>query len=181
MSLTWVWIAVAVAAIVVLAACIVAAYFGLRALKRRALLKLLVRAEAIEAAEKALEDAITRLATASDTDLELFADDPDSPERRIMAEVRSRAQVLVDELDRMPVTRDLTEVAEALADAAYLVAQQAERVRDEDRGPQAFDRLGEIDLKLARQYVEKARLRVHNACDACGLEETAVYGGGLYL
>jgi hypothetical protein len=177
----WGWIAVAAAAVLLVAAGVVAAIFGLRALKRRTLLQLVVRAEAVEAAGKALEDSVRRLASADDSELELFADDPESPERRIMAEVATRGRVLKDELDRMPVTRDLIEVAESLADAAYLVVEQAERVRDEDRGPQAFDRLGEVNLKLARQYTEKARLRVLDACDACGLEETAVYGGGLYL
>lgn len=177
----WAWIAIAAAVLLLAGATFAAAVLGMRAVRRRVLLRLVVRAEAVEATGKALEDSVRRLATADDIELELFADDPDSPERRIMAELAGRAHLLADELDRMAVPGSLVDVAESLADAAYLVSEQAERVREEDRGPEAFDRLGEIDLALVRSYAEKARLRVLNACDVCGLEETAVYGGGLYL
>lgn len=177
----WAWVVIGVGALLVLGAGIAAFWFGRKELTRRALLRLVVRAEAVEAAEKALEDSVRRLASAGDTELEQFADDPESVERRTMGEVASRARLLADELDRMAVPRSLVHVADSLADAAFLIAQEAERVRDEDVGPVAFDRLAAIDLKLARQYAEKARLHVIDACDVCGLEDTAVYGGGLYL
>lgn len=177
----WAVIAIVAGVLLIIGAGVAAFWFGRKELTRRALLRLVVRAEAVEAAEQALEESIKRLAIAGDTELEQFADDPESVERRTMEEVASRARLLTDELDRMAVPKGLVHVAEALADAAYLVSQEAERVRVDDIGPLAFDKLASIDLKLVRRYAEKARLRVIDACDVCGLEDTAVYGGGLYL
>lgn len=177
----WAWITIGLGAVLTVAAAVAAFWFAGKELRRRALLRLVVRAEAVEAARQALEESIRRLATAGDTELEQFADDPESVERRTMGEVASRARLLNEELDKMAVPRSLVPVAEALADAAYLISREAERVKDDEVGPVAFDRLASIDLQLARQYADKARVRVIEACDACGLEDTAVYGGGLYL
>lgn len=177
----WAWITIGVGAVLLLGALIAAMWLATKAVRRRALLKLVVRAEAVDAAEKALEETVKRLAVAGDTELERFADDPDSVERRTMSEVAGRAGLLTDELDRMAVPKSLVPVANSLADAAYLIAREAERVKDEHIGPSAFDRLATIDLQMARSYAGKARLRVMEACEVCGLQDTAVYGGGLYL
>lgn len=177
----WAWITVGVGAVLLLGALVAAIWLALKAARRRALLRLVVRAEAVDAAEKALEETVKRLAVAGDTELEQFADDPDSVERRTMSEVAGRAELLTDELDRMAVPKSLVEVADSLADASYLIAREAERVQDEHLGPDAFDRLAAIDLQAVRAYAQKARLRVIEACEVCGLQDTAVYGGGLYL
>jgi hypothetical protein len=177
----WAWVVVVVAALIVVAAVVAAVIFGWRAYRRRVLLRLLARAEAVEAAASALVDAATRLAAGSDEELERFADDPDYVERRTLGEVHSRARMLVDELDRMPVPRKLETVAEALADAAFVVAQEASRVGDDVTGPAALENLASTDLALVGAYTKKARVLLVEACEACGLGETAVYGGGLYL
>lgn len=177
----WAWIIIGVGVALLIGAGVAAFWFGRKEMRRRALLRLVVRAEAVEAAQQALEESIRRLAIAGDTELEQFADDPESVERRTMGEVASRARLLTDELDRMAVPKPLIHVADSLADAAFLIAKESERVSDADVGPAAFDKLASIDLKLARKYAERARLRVIEACDVCDLEDTAVYGGGLYL
>lgn len=178
---TWALIAVIGGTILVAASAVAAGLFAWRAYERRILLRLLVRAEAVEAATAALSDTVTRLAEGSDEQLEAFADDPDFLERRTLGEVQSRASILAYELDRLPVPRRLEPAVEALGDAAYLVAEQAAVVRDEDVGATALERLGLMDLSMVRSYTKKARILVTEACDVCRLDETAVYGGGLYL
>ncbi len=164
-----------------MAAAVVLGVVGWRAYQRRMLLRLLVRAEAVQAVADALREAVLRLSSASDEELSAFLDDPDSVERRAMAEVRSRAGILYDELDRMALPPSLVPVAEALADAAYTIYEQAGCVRDTDTGNAAIDRLAGIQLERVREYSLKARTLVAGACDVCGLDDTAVYGGGLYL
>jgi len=154
---------------------------GWRAYVRRALLRLLVRAEAVDALAAALLDTFNRLASGSDDELEVFADEPESSERRTLYEIRARANILADELDRMPLPKKIQPAAEALADAAYVLCEQASCVHDSDFGEAALDHLASIDLARVKAYVKKARHLVTGTCDVCGLDEMAVYGGGLYL
>jgi hypothetical protein len=177
----WAWIALAGGVLLLAAAAVIIATLAWRSYERRALLRLLVRAEAVEAAERALRELVERLAGQSEAELEAFAYEGDSLDRKALAEVRGRANILADELDRMALPGRLVPVAEALADAAYTICEQASVVRDDDRGQDALDRLAAIDLGRVRSYAHKARTLLTGACTVCGLDETAVYGGGLYL
>lgn len=177
----WAWVAIAIGALLLIAATVVLGVVGWRAYRRRMLLRLLVRAEAVQAAGIALRDTVARLAGASDEEIQLFAEDPNSVERKALGEVHSRAAILYDELDRMTLPPSLVPVAEALADAAYATFEQSGCVRDEDIGAVALDHLTDIQLERVRTYSMKARTLVAGACDVCGLDDTAVYGGGLYL
>lgn len=177
----WAWVVVGVGAVLLAVAAVVLSVIGWRAYRRRMLLRLLVRAEAVQAAGGALRDTVLRLADGPTEELQIFIEDPESVERRAMAEVRSRAGILYDELDRMALPKSLIPVAEALADAAYATYEQAGCVGDADNSSDALDHLAGIKLEKVRTYSLKARTLVAGACDVCGLDDTAVYGGGLYL
>lgn len=177
----WATIALVVGALLVVAGGAGGALLGWRAFLRRRLLRLLVMAEAVEAAAQGLDDVLNRLAEADDESLAEFASDPESSERRALHEVAIRASILAEELDRIALPRSLVVLAEELADAAFLTAQEAGRVHDERVGEEALDDLAAIDLTAVRGYTKRARYSLTQACDAMGLDETAVYGGGLYL
>ncbi len=152
-----------------------------RTFVRRRLLRLVAKAEAVGASAKALADVLVRLAEASDEALEEFACDPESSERRALHEVTVRATMLTEELDRMPLPRGLIVLAEELGDAAYVVARESGRVNDQALGAEALDELSSVDLAAVRGYTLRARRSLVDACEAAGLDETVVYGGGLYL
>jgi hypothetical protein len=157
-------------------------YLGWKSLERRYLLRLISRREAVYAVRQALEDAVVRLAEGSDEQLELFAEDTDSQERKMLLEVRVRAQILRDELDSMSLPKRLVPAAEALADAAYIVAAEAGKIRDTDRGTVVLAELGTIDLGTVAEVFERAASAVSLTCQVCEVDEdAAVYGGGLYL
>jgi hypothetical protein len=177
----WAWIAIAVGVLLIVAATVLAVVLGWRAYERRLLLRLVVRQEAVEAASSALLDSVTHLSTASDEEIQVFAEEVESVERRVFSDVRARAGIIADEMDRASMPKRLVPVADAVADAAYVVTEQAGKVGDELTGTDALDGLMTIDLALVRSYTQKARLLVTGACEVCGLDETAVYGGGLYL
>jgi len=177
----WAMIALIGGAVLLVVAVLGGVLLGWRAFTRRRLLGLLVKAEAVEAAAQGLADVLGRLAEADDEVLAEFASDPESSERRALHEVSMRATMLADELDRMPLPRGLVVLAEELGDAAYMVASQASAVGDDHSGEQALDDLSTIDLGAVRGYTKRARLSLTEACEAMGLDETAVYGGGLYL
>jgi hypothetical protein len=178
----WGWVAIGAGGVLLLAAAVIGSILAWRAAERRYLLRLVRRREAIDAVRQALDDVVLHLAQGSDETLSHFAADPDALERRTLHEVASRARILADELDSMPLPKKLIPAADALGDAAYAIALEAGKVHDEQLGDAAFDALGSIDLtSIAGKYAAATR-EVQNACEVCGLEEdAAVYGGGLYL
>lgn len=177
----WGVIALVAGLVLLIAAIAAASWFAWRAFERRQLLRLIGRLEAVEAAAQALVDAIHRLAASPDDELDAFIADTEAPERRVLAEVHSRAQLLNDELDHMPLPARLVPIAEAIADAAFVVAREAACVGEQDVGDKALDGLAGIDLDAVGGYTAQARTRLRAMCAVCGLEDTAVYGGGLYL
>lgn len=157
------------------------AWFGWNAYQRRILLRLLARAEAVDAAVQAIEDSMARLSIAGDDDLMVFAQDPDSVERRTLHEVSGRAEMLRDEFDTMRLPPAHRPLADGYADAAHLIAREAGCVTDADIGEVALEKLASMDLTKVRAYTRQAKARLVEACSDAGLEDTAVYGGGLYL
>ena len=177
----WGVFAIVLGFLLLLGALAAAGWFGWHYVERRILLRLVVRAEAVEAAAQALEDTFKRLEDADKDEMKQFKNDPDSPERRALHEVEGRAELLRDELDQMPLPASLIPLAEALADAAFLIAREAGCVTDSDLGSAALKKLKSLDLEEVRAYVAQAHARVSATCAVFGLEDTAVYGGGLYL
>ena len=178
----WGAIALGTGAVLLIGALGVMGYLAWKAMERRYLLRIISRREAVYAVRMALEEAVVRLAAGSDEQLELFADDPDSQERKMLHEVRDRAHILRDELDTMSLPKRLVPAAEALADAAYIVAKEAGKIRDADRGTVVLSELGTIDLGTVAEVYERAASAVSLTCQVCDVDEdAAVYGGGLYL
>lgn len=177
----WAGIAIGVGVLLLIAAGAAAAWFGWKSFERRSLMRIVTRTEAVETAAQALVDVFTRLSEASDEALEEFARDPETSERRALYEVALKADMVSDELDRMRLPRSLVAVAEAVADAAHLIAHESRVVGESDIGDDALAKLSLMELELVQAYTSQARRRVHESCTECGLEETNVYGGGLYL
>lgn len=179
---TWLTILLAVlVAVAVLAIAAFAALVAYREYRRRLLLRLVVRAEGLDVAAQALIDTITRLSQAQNDELVLFAADPESPERRVLGDVASRAGAIMHELDVMPLPAALVSAAESLADAAFVLHREASRVTDEDADGDSLDHLSEIEIAPIRDYLDAARKRVTLVAVGLHMDETSVYGGGLYL
>lgn len=178
---TWAVITLVAGIIVLVTAIAAGVWLAWRAYERRVLLRLVGRLEAVEATAQVLVDSIGRLSESADDELEAFASDPDATERRVLAEVRGRARILQEELDHMSLPRRLVPVAEALADASFVIVREASRISDDDIGEPALDALSAIDLGEVAAYVTQSRTRLRTMCAVCGVEDTVVYGGGLYL
>jgi hypothetical protein len=177
----WAWIAIGAGGVLVMAAVVVAGVLGYRAAERRYVLRLIRSRESIEAAHQALADVLGRLAEGTEQELRVFADDADSIERRALQEIALRARLLADELDFTALPSGLIPAAEALADVAYLIGREAGRVSDEATGDTALEALGSIDLDAIEKYHLAALVAVQRVCEVCGIEDSEVYGGGLYL
>lgn len=177
----WGWIAITAGVVLVLAGLTIGGVLAWRAAERRYALRLVRSREGVDFVRQALADSLVRLAEGSDQELANFANDADSMERRALHEVESRARLLAEELDSTALPKSLAPAADALGDAAYLIAAEAGRVRDDDTGEAALVALGSIDLQAVETYYRAAIAAVEDVCEVCGLDDAAVYGGGLYL
>ena len=177
----WAWIAIGAGIVAILAGAVIVVVLTYRAAEERYVLKLVRAREGVDFVRQALGDCLGRLAEGSEAELRGFSDNPDSTERRALHEVAARARLLADELDSSPMPGSLVPAVEALADAAYLIAREAARVGDEVVGEAALDALGCIDLEAVENYYRAAINAVNRACEACGVDDSIVYGGGLYL
>lgn len=176
----WVWVAI-VGTVFATAGAGVFGYFGWKRAVRRFALTLIGRREAVFAVQKALEDVATHLAQATDDQILAFVEDPDSLDRRALQEVAMRARIAVDELDTVPLPRSLIHAAESLADAAFVVAEEAAGAGECALGADAFDALACLNLERVRAAYDRAQAAVVAACAPLGIDETAVYGGGMYI
>lgn len=177
----WAWIAIGAGIVALIAAGVAAGVLAYRAAEERYVMRLVQWREGVDFVRQALGDSMGRLAEGSDAELRDFAENPDSAERRALHEVATRARMLADELDVTPLPKSLTSTADSLADAAYLIAREAGRVTDEVRGDAALEALGRIDLDAVETYYRAALNAVTAVCEAHGIDESAIYGGGLYL
>jgi hypothetical protein len=177
----WAWIAIVAGVVAVAAVAVALTVLAMRSAEERYALRLVRGREGVDFARQALGDSLSRLAEGSEAELRAFADHPDSLERRALHEVASRARFIADELDTTALPASLIPAAESLADAAYLISKEAGRVQDDDLGEAALEHLGSIDLDAVETYYRAAIAAVARVCESCGIDDSMVYGGGLYL
>ncbi len=179
----WIWIALAVGVLCVA----VGGFFGVRALwlrsVRRTLVSLVGRREGILASRRTLDAVIVHLAEGDDATLEEFALHPESEDRRALTEVAASMEIATEELDTRALPGSLVPVAEGLADAAFVVYEEAARVGESTESEEVFEALAAIDLARVLAVFDAADGRLRTACERYHLdeEEIAVYGGGLYI
>jgi hypothetical protein len=178
----WVWALIAVAVIALLG---VAGYFVWRwswhRYSRRYLYRLVGRQESLAASRRTLEATLRHLADEPEEALLEFASDPEAVDRRALAEEYQRCVVLEDELRTMPMPKPLIPVADALADVAESLAQEAGRIADGQSGDEVLEALSHLDLDVVGTRVDEADALMKDALEYYDVEDTAVYGGGLYI
>jgi ABC-type multidrug transport system fused ATPase/permease subunit len=156
----WVWILIAF----VLVAIGVGGYFGWRLGSVRVIRRYLT----------GLVGSRERIFAARRTDAR-------SEDRRALVELAYGMRLTRDELDVRRMPSRLHTVASELADAAHLIAEQAGRVTDDLPAPAVFDAVGEIDLVGVSFQYDHASAVLDELCEEYGVEDAAVYGGGLYI
>lgn len=148
---------------------------------RRYLVGLVGRRENIMASRRSLENVVQHLVELSDEELLAFAEDPESVDRKALAEVTARMRILADELWTIPLPKRLWPVGEALGDIAATIADEAGRITDLMDADEVLAGLAAIDLAAVGTEFERAEALVDEACSHYHVEDAAVYGGGLYI
>lgn len=147
---------------------------------RRELQRLLGRREAIQSALRTVERVVSSLADASDGDLVAFALDGDAEDRRALGEVASQMRIQRDELAVQALPKSLHESADALGEAAGALADQTERTGVVE-GVEVLNALAAIEFSSVRTQLLRADVAVRELAERFGVDEAAVYGGGMYI
>jgi hypothetical protein len=177
----WGWFAIAAGA----AAGILLAAWMLRRLwvsrARRQAVVLYGRAQGVAAAIRSLEGIMQRLEKADDASYAAFVRDPQSDDRRALAELAHRMGIVADDLEHTALPKMLWDVADRLEGVARQVADEAGRVGDADTSEAVLDAVDKIRLADIEGRFEHAASELDAQMRTLGVKEASVYGGGLYI
>jgi hypothetical protein len=177
----WIYIIIAVVAILLVAGIVVASVVLWRRQVRRSIIALIGRREAVMAAYRALESVFTSLADADADELAVFATEPSSVHRRALEELHARMRNQSEELVELALPKRLWKAADLLGTAAGVLAVETGRV-GEAAGPEGvLDALGIIDVAGIRTALQPANDEIDAQLAARDIGDPAVYGGGLYI
>ncbi|TLM74035.1 MAG: hypothetical protein FDZ70_07330 [Actinobacteria bacterium] len=179
---SWGWWAIGGAgALVALIGVVLLVVLAWRRQERKYVVRLVAQREAVRAGLRSLSEVVVRLAEDTDDELTAFVSDERHLDRKALGELHRQQAIVRDELQTVALPKDLWGAADALTAAAAAVAREAGRVGEHAGADDVLTALGEVDLAAARAAVDTADAAVHDVCERFGLEDAAVYGGGLYI
>lgn len=179
-SWAW-WIAAGLAALLLFAGGYFGSRLAYRRISRRYLIQIIGRREGVLASRRTLEAVVRHLADEDDEKFEHFAAHPEDEDRKALSEVARRMEIVTEELDTMSLPRSLRPVAAILADAAYIIGEEAGRVGETADPDAVFSSLANVNITRVVEAFEAADAKVKEASERFELDEAAVYGGGLYI
>lgn len=178
-----VWVAVG-ATVLLVALIVVVCLIALLVYRRyiRSLLVwLIAHREKIRASRHTLATILRYLVDESDEALLAFASDNDNDNRKALAEIANRMSITREELDMKRVPSVLLPATIELADCAHVVFDVAEWLNSGTSENEILHRLGVIDLKPVVQQCDLTDSILLALCDRFNIDDSVVYGGGLYL
>lgn len=176
-----------IVASVVLAVCVfvAASYFVYTFLSRRwmrrSIMHLIGYRERITASRKTLETVVDHLLSGSESTLLSFASNSADDNRRALSETGARMLITRDELDIRRLHPLAHRAAEELADVAHVIALCALPYEGDISPGESLDALSAINLKAVAEQYRIADTLLAELAIAYDVDESVVYGGGLYI
>lgn len=177
----WAWIVVGVVAAAVIAAIVVVAFTAWNRAVRRYITVLVAKREEARSVRRAFEEIVRGLRLGSHQRQAAFAGDPNAVERHSLADMASRARVLAEELNTMALPARLVPAAEALADAADILAEEVSRAGEGSIGDESLEAILSTDLDRVVRAFAHADSMLAPLAEEYGANEQDVYGRGLYI
>ena len=177
----WLWIVIGIGAAAVVTAVVVVALSVWNGIAKRHVVQLLGKREEARSVRRAVEEIVTSLRDGSEARRTEFAEDPDGIERHSLLELTQRARALAEEVNTMPMPARIVPAAEALADAADILAEESGKVGEGSVGPATLEALDSIDLDRVDRIFEHAFGLIAAVRDAYHVDDSTVFGGGLYI
>ena len=98
-----------------------------------------------------------------------------------LIDLKTRAEIIVDELDLMPAPKKLIPLVEALADIAFLIEDELRTINEQATPQLSLAMLAALDTNHLGELLLSAEERLDQYALLYGIAEVAVYKGGLYV
>lgn len=177
----WLWILIGIGAAAVVTAAVVVALSVWNRIARRHVVQLLGKREEARSLRKSVEEIVTNVREGAEAKRAEFAENPEGIERHSLLELTHRARVFAEEVNTMPMPARMVPAAEALADAADILAEESGRVGEGTVGLTVLDALDSIDLVRVDRIFEHAFELITAVREAYHVDDSTVFGGGLYI
>jgi hypothetical protein len=177
----WGWILIGVVAAGLVAAIAAVSSAIWKKIVARYLRTLIGKREEARSVWRAFDELIGGLQQGTDEQRARFADDPEAAERHLLADFAERARAFSEEVNTMPMPRQLVAAAEALADASDILAEEAHRAGEGSFGDESLEALTSADLKRVSGAFAYADAQVAALSAEFGIDEQDVYVRGLYI
>lgn len=148
---------------------------------RLALVGLFRRKEAVASGVKALVELFGRLAEADERSWLVFVSEPDSEERRAVAEIAHRLEVAEHELATRPLPMIAHEVADDLQRLAGQVGGVLTKMCESMDSDTVIDAITGLDIGDVVESLARAEEELQRLLEAFDVGDPAVYGGGMYI
>lgn len=148
---------------------------------RRSLVALVGRREAIRAAYRGLEAVFAALADDSPETVALFATDASSVQRKALEELQARMAMQVDELQHVRLPKRFWHTADLLQAAASKLRDEVCKMNQAPTPEAVLDGVAAIDVTGIRATIAAAGEELDRRLSDTGIQDPAVYGGGLYI
>lgn len=110
-----------------------------------------------------------------------FIANKETTDRAALGDLKTRAEIIVDELDAIPAPKRLVPLAERVADIAYLAEEGLGRALDSKSGEEAYASFLDIEGSQLMHQLEAAERDLNDLAVYYGITEVAIYKGGLYV
>ncbi len=182
MSSVWVGYGmVSAVGVLVIAGIVVGAVFLWRGELRRSVIALVARREAIRAAYRGLEAVFEALSSETPEAVARFATDPACVQRKALEELQARMAIQVEELRAVALPKRFWATADLLQTAAEVLRDQVARMNLAPTPEAVLDAVAKIDVAAVRAAITSAGEELDRQLAVVGVDEPAVYGGGLYI
>ena len=149
---------------------------------RAAIVVLIARAESVRSALESLRGFMERLAAADEETWTAFVSDPEDDERKTLAEVCHRMDVVSHELAKIPLQKAAHPVADTLRGIATTVRDWTDEIGEAGTAEKVLEVIMRtVDLKDLVESFDGACGELERLVETFGVKDPSVYGGGLYI
>lgn len=182
MTNVWVWYGViATVGILLIAGIVVGSIFLWRRQVRKSLIGLVGRREAVRAAYRGLESVFSALAEESPEQISEFATVSTSVHRRSLEELAIRMAMQVEELQSLALPKTAWHCADLLMAASATLRDEVVKINHASSPEAVLEGVGKIDVPAIRLAMATAGEELDRLLKENRIEDSAVYGGGLYI
>lgn len=177
----WAWIVLGVVAAAAIAAIVGVAFTAWNRAVSRYVMVLVAKREEARSVRRAFEEILGGLRLSSRKRRAAFADDRNAVERHSLADLAAHARVLAEELNTLALPARLIPAAEALADAADILAEEVGGAGEGSIGDVSLEAIESADLDRVSRAFAHADSMLAPLAEEYGADEQDVYGRGLYI